>query len=117
AGLPPSSFGIHAFPSFFTSDLYGFPFHPTSNNDYGPYWLKAASHTFGMPIDPDDILPPDEQVIAHVAKKLRSLLPALHNAHLVQVDSCVYDVSPDEGFILDRIPHDPRIVFATGLTG
>jgi len=117
AGLPPSSFGIHAFPSFFTSDLYGFPFHPTTNNNYGPYWLKAASHTFGMPINPDDILPPDEQVVAHVSKKLRSLLPALHNANLVQVDSCVYDVSPDEGFILDRIPHDPRIVFATGLTG
>src|SRR5438270_11100979 len=95
AGLPPSSFGIHAFPSFFTSHLYGFPFHPTSNNDYGPYWLKAASHTFGMPIDPDDILPPDEKVIAHVAKKLRSLLTALHYAYLVQVVLCVYDVSSD----------------------
>lgn len=117
AGLPPSSFGIHAFPSFFISDLYGLPFHPTYNSNYGPHWLKAASHTFGMPIDPDDILPPDEQVIAHIAKKLRSLLPALHNANLVHVDSCMYDVSPDEGFILDRVPYDPRIVFATGLTG
>ena len=117
AGLPPSSFSIHAFPSFFTSDLYGFPFHPTNNSDYGQYWFKAASHTFGIPIDPDDILSPDEQVIAHIAKKLRSLLPALHNANLVHVDSCMYDVSPDEGFILDRVPHDPRIVFATGLTG
>jgi monomeric sarcosine oxidase len=117
AGLSPSSFGIHAFPSFFTSDLYGFPFHPTNNSDYGPHWLKAASHTFGMPIDPDDILPRDDQVIAHIAKKLRSLLPALHNANLVHVDSCMYDVSPDEGFILDRVAHDPRIVFATGLTG
>jgi glycine/D-amino acid oxidase-like deaminating enzyme len=29
----------------------------------------------------------------------------------------MYDVSPDEDFILDYHPQDPRIVFATGLTG
>jgi monomeric sarcosine oxidase len=117
AGLPFSSFGIPAFPAFFTNDLYGFPLHNTTNNGYGPNWLKAASHSFGKPIDPDDILPPDDQVIAQVTNKLRNLLPALHNARLAHVDSCMYDVTPDEGFILDHVPHDPRIVFATGLTG
>ena len=49
--------------------------------------------------------------------RLRELLPALEQAELVQVDSCMYDVTPDEDFILDRLPHDPRVVFATGLTG
>ncbi len=117
AGLPFSSFGINIFPAFITNDLYGFPLHPTSNSATGPYWLKAASHAFGKPADPDDILPPDEQVIANIAGKLRNLLPALRNARLSQVDSCMYDVTPDEGFILDYLPHDPRIVFATGLTG
>jgi len=29
----------------------------------------------------------------------------------------MYDVTPDEDFILDRLPQDPRIIFATGLTG
>ena len=28
-----------------------------------------------------------------------------------------HDVSPDEGFILDTLPDDARIVFATGLSG
>ena len=64
-----------------------------------------------------DLLPPDEHVIAHVAAKLRNLLPALHDARLVHIDSCMYDITPDENFILDHLPHDPRIVFATGLTG
>ena len=29
----------------------------------------------------------------------------------------MYDVSPDEDFILDRLPSDPRVIFATGLSG
>ena len=86
AGLPFSSFGIHAFPAFFTNDLYGFPLHNTSHNGHGPNWLKAASHSFGKPIDPDDLLPPDEEIISQVAQKLRNLLPALQNARLARVD-------------------------------
>jgi monomeric sarcosine oxidase len=117
AGLPFSSFGINTFPAFITRDLYGFPLHPTYNSAYGPNWLKAASHTFGKSVDPDDIQPPEEHVIAQVAAKLRNLLPALHDARLIHVDSCIYDVTPDENFILDHLPHDPRIVFATGLSG
>jgi len=117
AGLPFSSFGVNAFPAFITSDLYGFPIHSSCDNSYGPHWLKAASHSFGPSIDPDDILPPDERVIARVARKLRDLLPALQQAELVRVDSCMYDVTPDENFILDYLSHDSRIVFATGLTG
>ncbi len=115
AGLPYSLFGVGTFPAFISSDLYGFPMHSTDNK--GPYWLKAASHSFGSPIDPDEIAPPEEQVIARVARKLRVLLPALQQAELAQVDSCMYDVTPDEDFILDRLPDDPRIVFATGLSG
>src|SRR6266700_1527648 len=118
AGLPTSSFDVNAFPAFIThDDLYGFPIHSSAVKGYGSNWLKAASHTFGPPVDPDDILPPDQQVINRVVSRLRELLPALEQADLVQVDSCMYDVTPDEDFILDRLPHDPRIVFATGLTG
>jgi glycine/D-amino acid oxidase-like deaminating enzyme len=114
AGLPLLSFGVHAFPAFINGDMYGFPMHQMHN---GQYWLKAASHTFGSTIDPDDTHAPDEGTVAHTARRLRDLLPALQQARLVHVDSCMYDVSPDEDFILDRLPDDPRIVFATGLTG
>jgi monomeric sarcosine oxidase len=114
AGLPLSTFGVHAFPAFMTDDLYGFPMHPLHN---GQYWLKAASHIFGPTIDPDDTRAPDERTVAHTARRLRDLVPSLQQARLVHVDSCMYDVSPDEHFIIDRLPDDPRIVFATGLTG
>ena len=114
AGLPFSLFGVNAFPAFITSDIYGLPMHQIYN---GQYWLKVASHSFGPTIDPDDTREPDERAVAHTARRLRELLPALQQARLVHVDSCMYDVSPDEDFILDRLPDDPRIVFATGLTG
>jgi len=29
----------------------------------------------------------------------------------------MYDVTSDEGFILDTLEHDPRVVYATGLSG
>ena len=114
AGLPLPLFGTGNFPAFITSDLYGFPVHQMHN---GQYWLKAASHTFGCSIDPDDMRTPDERIIAHTARQLRELIPALQQARLAHIDSCMYDVSPDEDFILDRLPDDPRIVFATGLSG
>ncbi len=112
SGLPYSLFGVGTFPAFICNDLYGFPIMSS-----GPLWLKAASHSFGTPVDPDEVAPPEERVIARVVHKLRALLPALQQAELVQVDSCMYDVTPDEDFILDCLPDDPRIVFATGLSG
>ena len=49
--------------------------------------------------------------------QLAAILPALRDAPVARIDSCIYDVSPDEHFILDRLPDDPRIVIATGLSG
>jgi glycine/D-amino acid oxidase-like deaminating enzyme len=115
--LPLSSFGLSRFPAFLADELYGFPVHPTDCADYGPGWFKATSHTFGASIDPDDVPQIDERVITQVKRKLCDLFPALLRAKLARVDACMYDVSPDENFILDYHPEDPRIVLATGLTG
>ena len=116
ANLPVSSFKRHTFPAFMVDDLYGLPIHSTCAG-HGPSWFKGTSHAFGNTVDPDEMPHVDEQVIAQIAKKLRRLIPRLEQAELAQVDSCIYDVSPDEGFIIDHLPDDPRIVFATGLTG
>ena len=116
SGLAATSFGTKNFPAFMTNDLYGFPLHSTPACS-GSQLFKAASHSFGSPIDPDDILPPEECIIARVKASLEDLLPALQQAALVRVDSCMYDVTPDEDFILDHVPYDPRIIFASGLSG
>jgi monomeric sarcosine oxidase len=112
AGLHFSLYGAGAFPAFFAGDLYGFPIHRGCNG-----WVKATSHEFGVPADPDKVTSPDDQVISGIIRQLRELLPALNDAELAHIDSCAYDVSPDEGFILDRIPGEPRVIFASGLSG
>ena len=112
AGLSPAKFGKGAFPAFLCEDLYGFPIHRGSHG-----WLKAASHKFGSLVDPDAPIYMEEPVIAQMVQGLHHLLPALRGAELAYVQACIYDVSPDEDFILDHIPGDPRITFATGLSG
>ena len=61
--------------------------------------------------------PINKRVIEQVAERLYALLPALRQAELIQTESYIYDVSQDENFILDHLPDDTRITFATGLTG
>ena len=116
ANLPVATFGVNAFPAFLASELYGFPIHSTLTGK-GPSWFKAASHNFGMPVEPEESTPTEDLLINQVVKRLRDLLPALRQAQLIHIDACMYDVSTDEDFILDTLPDDSRVVFATGLSG
>jgi monomeric sarcosine oxidase len=116
ANLPPATFGLNTFPSFLANDLYGFPIYNTCTGS-GPRWLKAASHQFGAIADPNDISIIDERVIKEVTTQLHDLIPDLRQAKLAKIGTCIYDVSPDEDFILDQYPGDSRITFATGLSG
>ena len=118
ANLPESLFGLSAFPAFMADDLYGFPIHSTCAGGEGPRWLKAASHSFGAHADPDEVSDiRGTQPIEQIVIRLHNLLPALQQAELVHTEACIYDVSQDENFILDHIPDDKRIIFATGLSG
>jgi monomeric sarcosine oxidase len=112
AGLPVTSYFAGAFPAFLAGNLYGLPIHRGCNG-----WVKAASHDFGWTVSPDDRTPPDATVIDQMRNQLAAVLPALREAPLARIDSCIYDVSPDEHFILDHLPDDPRIIIATGLSG
>ncbi len=114
AGLPSSLYSVGALPAFLLDDLYGFPLH---DNGTGTLWLKAASHTFGAAVDPNERFSPDEAVVDEVARRLQDVLPALRVATLAHIDTCMYDVTPDEDFIIDTVPEDPRVAFATGLSG
>ena len=112
SGLPVSTYGTGAFPSFMAGDIYGFPIHQGCNG-----WVKATSHAFGTPTDPDHVTHQDDLAIDTISTQIRELLPELKHAQIAHVDSCMYDVTPDEDFILDRLPSDPRVIFATGLSG
>ena len=105
----------HGFPCFLfelaSGVFYGFP--PIDERG-----LKAAEHSGGTPLA--DPLAVDRRLHAadhaFVDQFLQSHIPSVRTPcreHSV----CLYTMSPDEHFIVDRHPADPRVVFAAGLSG
>jgi monomeric sarcosine oxidase len=109
--LPASRFGIGAFPVFLAGmDFYGFPLS-------GDGWLKVATHTFGATQDPNA----PQEIIAEEVERVRAWvrrsIPEASEAPVVATDTCMYDLAPDEDFILDRHPASPHIIVASGFSG
>jgi monomeric sarcosine oxidase len=80
--------------------------------------VKVAEHTGGQvvenPLAVDRTLDRDEEM--RVADFLAAHLPGVSSLvahHAV----CLYTMSPDEHFIVDRHPHHDNVVFAAGLSG
>jgi monomeric sarcosine oxidase len=80
--------------------------------------LKVAQHDGGAnvadPLTVDRTLQDSDR--APVEAFLQRHLPAAATP-CVEHAVCLYTMSPDENFIVDRHPDDPRIVFAAGLSG
>ena len=82
------------------------------------YGLKVAEHTGGDsladPLHVDRELHPAEQ--KRVEQFLANHLPGVGRP-FSHFSVCMYTLTPDEHFIVDRHPADPRIVLAAGLSG
>lgn len=91
--------------------IYGFP-------GDGQGRFKIANHTGGEPVaDPaavDRALRPSDG--AFLAEFLALHMPGADptvRAHAV----CMYTMTPDEHFVIDRLPDRPQVVFAAGFSG
>jgi len=103
------------FPAFFVDrpdferPLYGFP-------DFGE-GVKAALHGFGADTDPALL---DRAIgsadIEPVRRALETWMPGAA-ARFAFGKACMYALTPDKHFIVDRHPYDPRIVIAGGFSG
>ncbi|MCE9608192.1 MAG: N-methyl-L-tryptophan oxidase [Planctomycetia bacterium] len=91
--------------------FYGFPV-------VGPEGLKCAEHSGGReltnPLENPQAIDPDD--LARVAGFLQAHLPGISNV-LNDHAPCMYTMSPDENFLVDRHPQHPEVVFAAGLSG
>ncbi len=80
--------------------------------------LKVAEHTGGSlvadPLTVDRTVEAAEQ--ARVEGFLAEYLPQVGRP-LAQHSVCLYTLTPDEHFVVDRHPSDPRVVLAAGLSG
>ena len=92
--------------------LYGFPLLP------GKAGVKAASERYDGHVDPDQV---DRTVSAaeaqaiysrHIAGRLRGV-----SNRLVRAATCLYTVTPDAGFIVDRLREDGAIIAASACSG
>ena len=74
-------------------------------------------HHFGEAIEPDD---PDRSTTPRDEAALRGFveryLPAAAGA-TEMLKACMFTNSPDEHFIIDRLPETPQVVIAAGFSG
>ncbi|NOT09530.1 MAG: N-methyl-L-tryptophan oxidase [Gemmatimonadales bacterium] len=89
--------------------FYGFP-------DFGD-GVKVAIHHQGEPAHPDTV---NRVVMAEEVERLREVMkartPAL-NGELRDSSVCLYTNTPDEDFLVDRSPADPRVILASPCSG
>ncbi|HEX5547023.1 MAG TPA: FAD-dependent oxidoreductase, partial [Ktedonobacterales bacterium] len=112
SNLPdPEMFAVGRFPVFLVGmNQYGFPLH-------GPGWIKVGLHAFGETADPNAGYDPDMEEVEAVRNFLRRVIPDAAEAKLELVDRCMYDVTPDEDFILDRHPGGNGVIIGSGFSG
>jgi monomeric sarcosine oxidase len=107
----PEMFAVGRFPVFLVGmNQYGFPLH-------GPGWIKVGLHAFGETADPNAGYDPDMQEVEAVREFLRRVIPDAAEARLELVDRCMYDVTPDEDFILDVYPGGNGVIIGSGFSG
>lgn len=111
----PDHFALGALPVFAIESeddiVYGFP-------DFAGTGFKCASHfSSGRLAHPDDARqdagPADE---ARTRLFLERFLPE-GAGDLIAMKTCIYTMTPDEDFVIDRLPADPRIVVASPCSG
>ena len=91
-------------------EIYGFPI-------FGTPGLKIANHAGGEPVAINTV---DRTVHTGENRDILELanlvLPGVRS-DVVQSAVCLYAVTPDHDFIVDRHPESPRVVFGAGFSG
>jgi sarcosine oxidase len=111
----PEPFSVERFPVFILDveggSYYGFPTHDGHGLKVGWY------HHFREPIDPDDpdrsTRPDDEAALRSFVE--RHLPDAAGPTEMLR--ACIFTNSPDEHFIIDRLPDAPQVTVVSPCSG
>lgn len=90
--------------------LYGFP-------DFGQ-GVKTAFHGFGVDTKPQDLdrTIDEERDVAPLARAMEEWMPGAAQS-LRDASACMYSLSPDEHFVIDRVPQLPNLIVCGGFSG
>ncbi len=95
-----------------TDYFYGFPALP------GTSAIKVATEQYAAPVSPDAVertVSPAQSAAMfaqHVAGRLRGVMGERQRAA-----ACLYTVTPDRGFLVDTLPDNPNVLFASACSG
>ncbi len=113
--LRPELFTVDRFPVFLLDvedgSWYGFPVHDM------PGFKFARYHHRREPIDPDNL---DRSADAEDEAVLRAFATRYFPdgaGPTVMLSACIFTNSPDEHFIVDRLPESPQVSVAAGFSG
>ena len=112
--IDPRQFDPERFPVFITDspagEIYGFPV-------YGVPGLKIANHAGGEITDPETVdrstRPGENRDCLELAARV---LPGV-SSHVVKSAVCLYAMTPDTDFIVDRHPRLPQVAVGAGFSG
>lgn len=111
----PELFAPDRFPVFVLDvpegSYYGFPVHDVPGFKFGWY------HHFREPIDPDT---PDRSARPDDEAALRAFAERYFPdgaGPTVMLKACIFTNSPDEHFVIDRLPDAPQVSVAAGFSG
>lgn len=119
--IEPALFHSDVFPVFGLNEsfLYGFPAHGDKGVKLAVHWRRGQPVLDpGMPISDPNLADAAEPlaIAAKLFPRLAGPLPqALHRVK--QMKNCLYVMSHDEHFFLDRHPEWPDLIFAAGFSG
>jgi len=98
-------------PVFFTDKHYGLP-------AAGIDGVKVSPKELNDPVDPENAnrSVDDEQIVA-CRDVCRRFVPDLADGELVHTKVCLYDMTENSDFVLDRDPDHPEVVYGYGFSG
>lgn len=117
--LIPNQFAEGAIPifGFPPKSFYGFP-------NIGGQGVKVAEHLGGDEVvDPDAVPAAGDRDKQPLVESAATFLPGLagpppgDQSRIMRVSNCLYTMTPDENFVLDRHPDHDNVFFAAGFSG
>ena len=110
APADPAPFAMERFPVWIWMDdpsFYGFP-------TFGEAGVKVAQDAGGKAVDPDTRgFEPDLEISARMQAFLERRLPTALGCEIV-TKTCLYTLTPDRDFVIDRLPEQPNVCVAVG---
>ena len=94
--------------------FYGFPILPASFG--GQLGFKVAHHAQGEVVAPGAMAPVQAAELEPVRRALANVF-TVRLGPLLSMKACMYTWSPDHHFVIDRHPHDDRVIVACGFSG